>query len=315
MPITGAESHVSMKTETTYGASITPTVALPFFREQIRAERTMLESSAVYVNTAAGINVDQFRPDIQIPQGPLEMPLVTHGQEELWRAIMGETYAYATSIHSFSASAIDKSLSVVVAMGAETTASARWITGAIVRSWSLDIRPAAVPVLRVELIGKTETITNAPAVSLPSNIAMFAGGADVSTITLNAAAFDCVTAIRLEGRRNLDIRREHNATVTRDQRIETSASQYGATFTVDFESFTSNPNFMGSNLTGGTKAFILELDTGSSRISFEGDVRFDGNTPVVHGMDVLQVDVPMVFVSTAGASPLVVEVENGTATL
>jgi hypothetical protein len=86
--------------------------------------------------------------------------------------------------------------------------------------------------------------------------------------------------------------------------------------TADFEGFLSAPDWY-SAFTGGTEAALaIGFANGGKTLDITGNVRVDGETPMVDGTDLIEVDIPCKFVATAGdETGINIDIDNGTTAL
>jgi hypothetical protein len=303
----GLAAQVMLAIETTKNTRIVPTAAIPFTSENITGGAAQTKSKAL----RAGRRMPhKFAAGTKLWTGPISMELQSETIGKLLRLMFGtvNTTGAGPYTHTYSAGDLP---SATVQIGRpesdSDTVNAYDYIGSMCRTWSLEVNPANTFVnLQLDLACYDEDL--AQTLATPTYAAgtplLFSHGA--LTVAGSALCFDTLT---LNGDNALRIlHKVCAADAGRPTISEQGERTYGGTFTADYIGYTAYQRFVN----GTEGALVLAFNAGASaQLTFTGNVRYTGTTPVVTGPEVVKQPAPFEFMhATSDASALTVVLIN-----
>ena len=295
----GLAAQLGLKEETTYGTAVTVDTFGEFVSESIKFDRSRIESAGL----RAGRRVlHRWAQGSQRAAGDLELELPNVGVIGwlLKHAFGGvATTGSGPYVHTFTPGDLaGKGLTVQIGrpdMGG--TVRAFTYNGAKVTSWSIAASVDEYVKATFSLYALAEATGTALATaSYPAGLAPFVfTGAQLDIAGSGIAVKD----ITLSGDNTLATDRHRQRASDPEQSLEPLESnlrEYAGSLSADFEDLTAYTRF-----TAGTEAALVATFTsGSDTLVVTTNVRFDGETPVVGGPDLLEQ--PLSFKCLSGTS-------------
>lgn len=320
MPITGAGSAFAHAPETVYGTAVTTTTVIPFESEGIATDVQLVNPDVMWPGQLV-MPDDNMRLGLITHEGPVPMLMWTVGQEEIWRAAFGG-YSFLTDTHTFTPAEYDESLTLAFGMGGDTSVPTKTYDGCIVNGWTLDIQADEPATFTIDVVaqGLTNADSGTIAGTIPSGITAI-NWTDVTVLTLDGQAFDCVRGVTITATPNYTTGRACvGSSEINDPRSSTKLDFTGV-LRVEFEDLVAGtPTVVADFLSGAAAtAFALTIVNGTATYTFTGQARVTGGNavPNIEGVDILEFDVPIMFTSDIGddTAALQMTLNNGTTTL
>jgi hypothetical protein len=299
---TGLDAQVGFAEETVYGTPVVVSRFYEFLNESIKTERTRYESQGL----RAGARVQRsgrWASGAQAPAGDLDLELGNKGFGLLLKHMFGAVVTSTpgggtlTRDHTFTPSSLDL-LSLTMQLGIPPVTPGAAVLpftyhGTKVAEWEIGCSTDGIPKLGLSLLSEEEDVATAlAAASYASGFKVF----PYTDITLSVAgAAVNVGEVTLKGNNALKDDRFMIGSLMRKNPLEVGLREYTGEFTGEFESMTAYNRF-----TSGAEVALVLLMAGDViegalryQLQFTCNVRFDGETPVVGGPEI--VEQPMQF--------------------
>ena len=309
----GLESQWGFSAETTAGTRVTPATFLPYLSEGVK--------HTIDRNVSQGLRAGRrtqsvWRAGRQMAKGPVNFELAPQGFTKLGKWMMGgiSTTGSGPYTHVITPLTLDDEyMSMQFNMPDESgTNRLKDIYGAQCVDWSIGLTVGELATCAVNLTAMEVSYSQSLAsASYPSgwNPFSYISG----SLTIAGSAYE-PEEITITGNNGLAVDR-HRIRSTNGQwpvqAREAAFRQYGGTLNGDFFSLTAYNRFVS----GTEAALVLTLSDGASAsLTITGNVRFDGDTPVVSGDAMLKQALPFVFTSTTNdASAITLTLVNSDA--
>lgn len=302
----GLAAQLMMAAEVTPGTAVTPSKAYKHRSENIALEIDRLESEGIQSGKRV-LRSDDWTPGTQRVMGDVELELTTKNWAFLFSHMLGTVATSGAGPYTHTATPGDlsgKSLTVQAGRpGTDGTVRAFTWAGMKVASWSLSASVDELALVTLSLVGMTETTATALAsASYTSSNALFSFVH--GSLSVAGSSFP-VKEVELNGDNGLDAERFFLGQPTTSEPLEATLREYGGSLTADFVDLTAYNRFVN----GTEAALVLTFTRGADVIQITTNVRFDGTSPEVGGLEILEqaLDFKCVGASTdAGAITVVV---------
>ena len=288
----GLAAQVGFAIETTNGTRQAPSSFVEFNQESLQCQRERIERRGLKAGRrlrhAWAVGTRQV-------SGQINFDLSAETVGTLFRAAIGAVATTTTTggnQHVFTAGDLP-SLSLQVGKpSVDGTVHPFDYVGCKVNSFELSVNPNEFVTMQLDLVGEDELLdgTTAAASYAQNTFFTFANG------SLKVAGDEvCVDSATISCDNGLEVYHEICADKAGKPTIrEADYRDYGGTFQADFRNLTAYQRY-----TQGTEAtLVLEFDAGTNaKLTIEGNVRFDGETPTVSGPEIVKQALPFVFVS------------------
>ncbi len=187
--------------------------------------------------------------------------------------------------------------------------------GLKVASWSLEASVDDFLMLNLSLVGRNEvTSESLETAAYPATYNPFVFTQGGLTI---AGVENCVSSFSFNGDNGLKTDRHFicSSTTSGEPRVATESGQrsYSGSLNMEFENLTNYNRFV--NGTEGTLVLTFDNPTSSRSLVLTSNVRFDGDTPNVSGMDTLEQTINFESISSVSdTDALRIDLENGEST-
>lgn len=295
---TGIDAQVILGEESTWGTAVAVTRAYPFNSESIRNERPPVESESIRAGQRIQNEADYVR-GVQRVDGDLEIELRTKGMAFLHKHMLG-TISTAGAGPTYTHTATPGNLKgrgITLQKGVPGTGGVvhpLTYAGCKVASWELSCGVDEIAKLSLTFAGKNEDQGTALAVAsyaANSDILAFTHGA----LTIAGAAAN-VRSVTVSGDNGLNLERYFFSSTSRNEPLEgASRREITGTLEMEFVDLTQYNRFVN----GTNAALVLTFTRGSNSIKYTANVRFDGETPDVDSMDIVDLSVPFKAVTTS----------------
>jgi hypothetical protein len=309
----GFKSQLGFKEESTYGTRVVPDRFLEFVSEGIKLTRQRIDSRGI---RAGRRTLHRWNAGIQEAAGPFEIELAAQGTGLLLKHLFGAVSTAGTNpyTHTFTPGILNgKSLTVQFNKPDISTDRPFDYTGVKCTSWELGLKVGELAMLTVETYGTHEqTDQSLASVSYPGTYTPFVF--THGSLTIAAAEYE-IEAITLTGDNALKTGR-HFMRASNPERpkepLENGQRDYGGTIDSEFRDLTAYNRFVN----GTEAALVLTLNAGASaQLTITTNVRFDGETPGVADMGLLDQPLPFKCLhATADASAITAALVNADAT-
>lgn len=321
MPISGLGSAFAFAAESVYNTPVATTTKLPIESEGLATANGLVDPAAMWPGQLVTPD-ENLRPGLITHSGPVPLFAYNLGQEELWRAAFGG-YSFATGTHTFTPAIYDESLTLAFGIGGDTGVPMKTYSGAIATGWVFDVQAEQAAKFTPTFVAKSIATVDSGTVAgaTPAGLVTL-NWSDVTALTIGGAAFDCARGITITGSPSYTLGRTCLGSLEiNDPRVASGMFDFTATIKVDFEDFVaSTPNVIADFLAGATaEPFVLTMVNGPSTYAFTGQAKVTGGNPIpnIGGPEIVEIDVPIKFVSDIGddSAALSLALTNGTTTL
>lgn len=304
----GLAAQFGFGLETTVGTAVTVDHFAEFSSENMQAAVQRIESSGL---RAGRRTRHAWAEGTRQVGGTVNFELVNNDVGLLFQAALG-TVTTTTSpggppyLHTFTPGDLP---SLTVQLGKPDVAGTvqpYTYNGCFVESWELAANPGEMATMAMTFTGWDETTGTAlESASYPSLVRFtYAHG----SLSVGGSAV-CVDDVVVRGNNGLNVYHQICSTSSGLPTIREAAMRdYSGAATADFSSLTQYQRFRD-----GAEAALSLVFTASTGavLSITGNVRFDGESPVVSGPETLKQPIPFVFTSiTSDASVLTVALTN-----
>jgi len=295
MTSSGIDAQLGYVEEVTFGTYVAPTRFSEFVSEDIKFDIERIESKGI----RAGRRLQtRWKPSVQRAAGNIVMELTPGGSglllKHAWGAVT--TAGAGPYTHTYSQGALDgESLTVQVGRpDISGTVQPFSYTGMKVADWEIACAVGEIPTLTLGMYGAAETTGESlETASYPSNDDPFVFTEGSLTI---AGTEVCVRDVSMKGTNGLKIDRHFICAAegaAPKEALESELREITGSFSADFESLTQYARY-----TAGTEAaLVLSFTSGADSLVITTNTRFDGETPTVTGMELLELPVNFKLVS------------------
>lgn len=306
----GLSAQIGFVDESTYGTPVTVTRFYEFLNESLKMEIERIESSALRSGSRM-LRSDRWSVGKKTVGGDVTFELANKSFGFLFKHCLGGVATAqpdaggAPTVYKHTFTPGDYPVSMTGQVGrTDTGGTTRPFTyhGLRVTGWELGCSVGEIATLKLTLLGEDEdTGTALATVSYPASLSLltFVQG----TLTIGGSAAD-VKSASIGGNNALDGDRYFLGSQLRKQPLENGMRDCTGTFEAEFESLTHYNRFVA-----GTEAEIVLLFQGatiSGLFKYEckvtANVRFDGETPVVGGTEVVPQTLPYKVVDNGTTS-------------
>ena len=308
---TGLDAQIGFAEEVTVGTRVAPNRWLPFDSETmqlsidriesdgIRSGRTVLDALdwAAGAKTVAGdITMDARTKDLGL--------FLKHGLGAVATAGAGPY------THTFTPGDLfGKGLTVQVGRP-DTTGTVRPFeyAGCKISSFTLSADVDDILKLGLSLVGTDESTAQSlgtPSYTAASTLFTFVHGA----LTIGGTAVP-VMSVELSVENGLQDARHRLGSATTTEQRQNERREIMLTAEADFQGLTEYNRFVS----GATAAAVLTFTSGTDVLTVTLNVRFDGETPTVAGVDEIPLSLSMKAVGTSDANACTITLVNGQAT-
>lgn len=295
--------------ETTVGTAVTVDTFLPVNSAAIKNDISRLDSQGIRAGRAV---TWAWKPGQQAVTGTVEMELWNADIAQLFKQMFG-TVSTATNGSQWdytytpvAGSLTGKSMTVQIG-DPDSGGTVRPFTyaGCKVGQWTISSEVDQIATLSLDIVGMTET--NGVAVASASyDSALEPFVFSEASLTIGGSAVNTVKSLEIVGDNNLSNRFRLGSATSREY-LENGMRNYTGTVTTDFESLTAYDRFVN----GTEAALVATFDNGTESLVFTMNVRFDGETPELSGMEMLEQSLPFKCVSaTNDASAITAVLTN-----
>jgi hypothetical protein len=298
---TGLDAQIGFAEETVYGTPVVVTRFFELLNEGVKTERPRQESQGL----RAGARLQRsgrWVSGAQNPAGAVSFELGNKGFGMLLKHMFGGVATSTpgggtlTRDHTFTPASLDAlSMTMQIGKPPSPTALALPFTyhGSKVAEWELKAAVDDIPSLELSMLAEEEDVATALAVaSYASGFKVFPS-VDVSLSVAGAAVL--VTEVTLKGNNALKDDRFFIGSTMRRNPLEVGLREVSGSFEGEFESMTAYNRFVAGTEAALVITMLGDIIEGALRytLSFTCNVRFDGETPVVGGPEI--VTQPMQF--------------------
>jgi hypothetical protein len=307
----GLAGQIGWKSESVFGTAVTvDTFPAGLLDESIKQDIARIESKGI----RAGRRVQQtWAVGARTISGDINQELWNQPLATLLTHMFGTVATTGTGpyVHTATPGSLTGKSLTIQAGRPDTSGTVRAFTyaGCKIASWELACKVGDIPTLKSTVSAKSETTATALAsASYDSDGAPFTfvqgslsiAGTDVAT----------VSDLSLKASNSLKTDRFFVGADTTSEQLETAFRDYTGTFTAEFEALTNYALY-----TAGTEsALVLTFDNGTDSLVITMNVRFDGETPVLSGMELLSQPLPFKCIGTTDAAAITAVLTNGEAT-
>lgn len=306
----GLAGQIGFKSESTWGTPVTvDTFPDGATAENIKNTIARIESKGIRAGRlaahtwAAGSVKIAGDIDLELWNQPLAT-LLTH--------MFGSVATTGTGPYTHTAtpgSLKGKSLTVQVGRP-DITGTVRAFTyaGVKITDWELACKVGEIPTLKLSVSAKSETTATALASAsylADSSPFTFVQG----SLTVAGSAVATLNDVSLKAKNNLKVDRNVvNASASIIEQLDSGMREYTLTATSDFEDLTAYTRYTA----GSEVAAVLAFDNGTDSLTITLNVRTDGDTPVLSGMEILKQPLTLTATSeTSDADVITAVLVNG----
>jgi hypothetical protein len=303
----GIAAQVGVKTESVVGTAVTVDKFLPFLSEGVKQDIARLDSMAL---RAGRRTTHGFRPGGKTIQGPLNLELPNVDIAMLLKHVFGAVVTTGSGPYTHTYTPGDltgKSFTYQVGRpDTNGTVQPYTYAGCKIASAELACSAGELASLTVDISAMSETTATALAAA-----AYTAGYAPFSfvdgALTIAAVAVATVQSATLSINNNLAVdRHRFNSASVREQ-LQNGLAEFTGSIVTDFESLTAYNRFVNAD----QAAMVLSFTNGADSLTITMNVRFDGETPEVGGVEMLKQSLPFKCLSpTSDAAAITAALVN-----
>lgn len=291
----GLAAQLGFAAETTWGTPVTVTKFIPLVSESITKDVARIESSGILAGRRV-LSTNQYTGADVTVSGDINMELPLQGVETLWKWALGSCTTTSTGgTAPFTHLLVPGDLSddhLTVQVGRPDTGGsvdAFTYSGMKCASWELAAKAGELVTVSFSTVGKDEATNTALA------SASFTNGVDQSFTYVNGSisiggSSVSVKEFTLRGDNGLDVDRRFIGPRTISEPLEAARREYTADLLLEWEGMTQYNRFIAGTSHALTATFAAGSDAAFAVIA---NVRFDGTTPNVQGMEILEQPVPV----------------------
>lgn len=306
----GMSAQLMTSEEVTYGTPVTPDRGFEFRDESLKFTVERIESTAIR-SGARVLRSDRWAAGKKSVGGDITMDLINKSQGRWFKHAFGglstsqpdAVGAPTVYLHTFTPGDIPVGQTIQVGR-TDTSGTTRPFTyhGCKVASWEIACAVGDIASFKVSIVGEDEdNATSLAAISYPASLTplTFVNG----TLTVGGSPQD-VKSVTVQGSNALAEDRYFLGSQLRKQPLEAGLREYSGTCEAEFESLTAYNRYIN-----GTEAALVLLYQGATisgafkyEVKITANVRFDGETPVVGGMDIVPISLPYKVVDNSTTS-------------
>lgn len=284
----GVAGQFGYASETSPGTPVTVDTFLPINSELIEQKIEQLESEGVRAGRLVLASTKQGQRTIS---GDIDLELWNTDIATLWHHAFGAVSVTTNSgqwDYTFTPGDLTgKSLTIQVGRPDQsgTVHPFTW-AGCKVSEWTLSSDVGEIATLSLGIIGMSET--NGTALASAS----YDSGLEPFTFVEGAISIDGSTnghvqSFEITGDNAIEERFRLGSDLSKEP-LENGMREYTGTMTVDFDSLTAYNKY----LAGDQVALVLTFDNGTEQLQLTLNVRYDGASPELGGVELLDQDVP-----------------------
>lgn len=290
----GIAGQVGVKTEVTPGTAVTVDKFLPFLSEGLKQDIARLDSQAI---RAGRRTTHTWRPGGKTIQGPLNLELPNVDIAMLLKHVFGAVATTGTGPYTHTYTPGDltgKSFTTQVGRPDNAgTVQPFTYAGCKVASAELACSAGELASFTVDLSAMSET--TATALASASYTAGYAPFSFIDgALTIAGSAVGTVQSATLSISNNLAVDRHRLNSATVKEQLQNGLAEFTGTIVTDFESLTAYNRFVN----GTEAAMVLSFTNGADSLTITMNVRFDGETPEVGGVEMLNQSLPFKCLSS-----------------
>lgn len=308
----GLAGQIGFATETVPGTAVPVTKFVPIVSEGITHERERLESEGIIAGRRV-LDSGQWNGGNHTTGGDIGLELYNVGLTTLFRCMFGKvvtTGASAPYSHVFTPGDLaDDSLTIQVGRpGTKGTVHPFTYAGSKVESWEIACSQGEIATLGLTIVAMSETTGTALAVAtMPAGIKPLKF--NHASIKIDGTAAD-VKSFTLSGDNGLDTDRRFLGSQSIKTPLEADLRTYEGAFETEFEDLTQYNRF----ISGAEFPVEIKFTAGTDSVTFALNCRYDGETPVLSGKELLTQNLPIKCVGTTDALAITATVVNSDAT-
>lgn len=308
----GLAGQIGFVDETVPGTAVTVTKFLPLVSEGITHERERLESEGIIAGRRV-LDSGQWNGGNHTTGGDIGLELYNVGLTTIFKHIFGEVVTTGTSApytHTFTPGDLsDDSLTIQVGRpGTKGVVHPFTYAGSKVASWELACSAGEIATLGLTIVAMSESTGDALATAtMPAGIKPLKF--NHASVTIGGTAAD-VKSFTLSGDNGLDDDRRFLGSESIKTPLEAELRTYEGSFEMEFEDLTQYTKFID----GDEFAVEIAFTAGTDSVSFPLNVRYDGETPVLSGKELLTQNLPIKCVGSSDAAAISAIVVNSDVT-
>lgn len=288
----GYAGQLGIKTETTVGTGVTVDQFVPIVSEGLAQDIPRIDSQAIIAGRAV---ISSWGTGSTSVGGPVALELNNKKIATLLNHCFGAvaTTGAGPYTHTFTpATLLGKSFTAQVGRpDISGTVQPFTYAGCKVNTWEIAAQADQFATLNLDVIAMSEvTATALATASYPSGIAPFTFVQ--GSITQAGSSAGAIKSFSIRGDNALERRPRAGAAASKEP-LPNNRRSYGGTLTADFESLTAYNRFVN----GTETALVLAFSNGTDTLTITCNVRYDGATPVLGGLGLLEQSLPFTCVS------------------
>lgn len=301
----GAEAQIGWVSESSVGASATPTKFLPFRSENLKQNINYLDTQTL----SSRLTLRKTKKGTSTVEGSFTTELPNTTLATLLKHAMGavSTSGAGPYVHTFTPGTTT-ALGLTVQVGrpdASGTVQPFTYAGCKVASFTIAATQGEIATLVVNLIGMSET-TGASLATASYDSAWSPFVFTEASLTVAAGAENAVREFNLTGNNQIQPRFRLGSGVSKNP-LGIGVREYTGTVTVDFDGLTDYNRFVN----GTESALVTTFNNGTQTLVITQNVQFVGETPEVSGNDLLAHNMPYRALSaTSDASAVTMVLTN-----
>lgn len=279
----GLGGQLGYVSESVVGTAVTVSKFLPITSVEIAQEIERLDSQGI---RAGRMVTSSWKAGSKTISGTIETELWNKDVATLFKHMFGvvNTAGVGPFTHTFTpGDLIGKSMTIQAGKPAVngTVHPFTW-AGCKVGSWTLTAEVGSIASLSLDIMGMTETTATALAsASYAATLSPFVF--TEASLTIAGGAVNTVRSVELTGDNGLTDRFRLGSATSLEY-LENAFREFTGTVTTDFESLTAYNRFVNGN----EAALVLAFNNGTDTLTFTLNVRFDGESPVLSGPEILE---------------------------
>lgn len=309
----GLAAQIGVAPETTWGTYAAPSRFLEFVNEGLALQIERIESQAIRRNNRVQRS-DRWVADKRGAAGPVEWEVANRGFGLIFKHMLG-TAAVSTPVggtlardHLFTLGDMD-ALSFTLQVGRPDsggTTRAFSYLGAKVTEWELTNGVGGLLILRTTFDAADETTAQTlGTATYPTgqSLLSYVGG----TISVGGSAVD-VSEVSIRGSNGLKTDRHfiRSSTLKKEQ-VPTALADLGGSLSMEFADLTAYNRFVNGDIAAISAVWAGSIIEAALKYQVQVDlpaVRFDGETPTVAGVDILNQTLPFKVLNNGTDQPI-----------
>lgn len=303
----GISAQVGFKSESTFGTAVVVDKFVPFNSEGVKKDVQRLDSMGL----RAGRRITStWKAGKQTIGGPLELELPNITCATLLRHMFGTISTTGSSTFTHTASPGDlTSQSLTIQVGRPDIAgTVRPFTyaGCKFPEWELKCGQGEIAMLTLTVSAQSETTgTSLASVSYTSGLSPFVF--HEGQLAVAGTTNTTVNNVSIKANNSLAVERHRLGSALINEQLESGFREYTGQIDADFQSLTEYNRFVNAN----EFALVLQFSNGTDSLTITTNARYDGETPVVEGPELLAQPLPFKIVhSTSDASGITAVLVN-----